>query len=72
MRLMPFMGHGGGLEVPPLKSISHIFDKFKVILFLVAQFSIFFTSSIEESCMARAYKHVFQLYSRHFQKPSPQ
>ena len=46
---MPLMGPGGGLEVPPLKSISHVFDKFKVILFLVAQFSMCFTSSIEES-----------------------
>ena len=49
LRLMPFMGPGGGLEVPPLKSISHVFDKFKVILFLAAQFSMCFTSSIEES-----------------------
>ena len=49
LRLMPFMGPGGGLKVPPLKSISHVFDKFKVILFLTAQFSMCFTSSIEES-----------------------
>ena len=49
LRLMPFMGPVGGLEVPPLKSISGVFDKFKVILFLAAQFSMCFTSSIEES-----------------------
>ena len=31
---MPLMGPGGGLEVPPLKSISHVFDKFKIIVIL--------------------------------------
>ena len=49
LRSTPSIGAGGVLEVPPLKSISQVFDKFKVILFLLAQFSMFLTSIVAES-----------------------
>ena len=52
MRSMPGTGCGLGLVVLPYISISHVFERFNVILLLAAQSSMLLTSLIAASVLS--------------------